>query len=157
MAIFTEKKIIFKELELQVLDHDQAKPLLHVVWENQAKLMRTNLYSIGRIYYFHAILAKAIDEYGILKAKAAELNQEAEKVDPRLESFLERMLWKYSPLHNVRRAWEQHQDEKYQYPPTMLLTADHDDRVVPLHSLKLLAVWRLDAKVSSDESIEPAQ
>ncbi|KAI3832280.1 hypothetical protein MKX03_009324 [Papaver bracteatum] len=44
--------------------------------------------------YVHAILAKAIDEYGILKARAAELNQEAEKVDPRLESFLERMLWK---------------------------------------------------------------
>ncbi|XP_026460741.1 26S proteasome non-ATPase regulatory subunit 1 homolog A-like isoform X1 [Papaver somniferum] len=44
--------------------------------------------------YVHAILAKAIDEYGILKARAAELNQGAEKVDPRLESFLERMLWK---------------------------------------------------------------
>jgi prolyl oligopeptidase len=41
-----------------------------------------------------------------------------------------RTLLGYSPLHNVRPA---------SYPPTLLTTGDHDDRVVPGHTLKFAA------------------
>lgn len=39
-------------------------------------------------------------------------------------------LIEYSPLHTVKAQI---------YPATMVLTADHDDRVVPLHTFKLVA------------------
>ncbi|MGE5359856.1 MAG: prolyl oligopeptidase family serine peptidase [Bacteroidales bacterium] len=40
-------------------------------------------------------------------------------------------LIRYSPLHNIRPGTH--------YPATLVLTSDHDDRVVPLHSFKFAA------------------
>ena len=42
-----------------------------------------------------------------------------------------RAIHAYSPLHNLRPGTS--------YPPTLVTTADHDDRVVPAHSFKFAA------------------
>ena len=58
---------------------------------------------------------------------AAWISDYGDPGDP--EQF--RQALSYSPLHNVRPGTS--------YPATLVLTADHDDRVVPLHSHKLTA------------------
>jgi prolyl oligopeptidase len=42
-----------------------------------------------------------------------------------------KFIFPYSPLHNIRKG--------FPYPPVLITTADHDDRVVPAHSFKYAA------------------
>jgi prolyl oligopeptidase len=48
-----------------------------------------------------------------------------------------RALYAYSPLHNVAAGGR--------YPPLLVTTADHDDRVVPAHAYKFVATLRARA------------
>lgn len=54
-------------------------------------------------------------------------------------------LMEYSPLHNV--------DPATAYPPTLITTAEGDDRVVPMHSYKLAAELQHAAGGSSEEPL----
>jgi prolyl oligopeptidase len=45
-------------------------------------------------------------------------------------------LYAYSPLQNLKRGTK--------YPPTLIATADHDDRVMPAHSFKFAATMQAD-------------
>ena len=52
-------------------------------------------------------------------------------------------LYAYSPLHNITAG--------VRYPATLIVTADHDDRVVPAHSFKYAAA--LQALAGSDSPV----
>lgn len=54
-----------------------------------------------------------------------------------------KFMYAYSPLHNVRTGVE--------YPPTLIMTADTDDRVIPGHALKFAAT--LYEKYAGDNPI----
>jgi prolyl oligopeptidase len=56
-------------------------------------------------------------------------------------------LRRYSPLHNIRLG--------VCYPPTLVTTADHDDRVVPSHSYKFTAALQA-AQMSAPGCRNPA-
>jgi prolyl oligopeptidase len=54
-----------------------------------------------------------------------------------------RTMYAYSPLHNIRTGTS--------YPPTIITSGDHDDRVVPGHSFKFAAA--LQAAQAGDAPI----
>ena len=62
-----------------------------------------------------------IPEYGSAEANEAQF----------------KTLFAYSPLHNIRPV---------AYPPLLVMTADHDDRVLPAHSKKFIATLQATAK-----------
>jgi prolyl oligopeptidase len=43
-------------------------------------------------------------------------------------------MYAYSPLHNVKKGVD--------YPATLIITGDHDDRVFPAHSFKFAATMQ---------------
>jgi len=57
-------------------------------------------------------------------------------------------IYAYSPLHNVKDP----ADSGNPYPPTLLTTADHDDRVAPLHSYKYAAELQHRAGASGSQT-----
>ncbi len=68
--------------------------------------------------------------------------------DPRrsVEEF--RTLHAYSPYHRVRGA--------ERYPPLLIMTSDHDDRVVPAHSMKFAARVQASGAPTALLRVEPA-
>ena len=53
-----------------------------------------------------------------------------------------RAIYKFSPVHNVHAGTH--------YPPTLITTADHDDRVFPAHSFKFAAAMQEAASETPD-------
>jgi prolyl oligopeptidase len=53
-------------------------------------------------------------------------------------------IYKYSPLHNIKPG--------IAYPPTLITTADHDDRVFPAHSFKFAAAMQAAVSQRNDEA-----
>jgi prolyl oligopeptidase len=56
-------------------------------------------------------------------------------------------IYKYSPLHNIKPG--------VAYPPTLITTADHDDRVFPAHSFKFAATMQAAVREQEKDQQSP--
>jgi prolyl oligopeptidase len=74
----------------------------------------------------------AVGVHDMLRYHTASANARQWSSDYGLSEDAEQFkaLYAYSPYHNVKKTC---------YPPTLITTADHDDRVVPWHSFKFAA------------------
>ena len=87
---------------------------------------------IQRPDLFGAVLP-AVGVLDMLRYQTASANARQWSSDYGLSEDPEQFkaLYAYSPVHNVKKGMC--------YPPTLITTADHDDRVVPWHSYKFAA------------------
>eukprot|EP00475_Leptophrys_vorax_P015929 TRINITY_DN22315_c0_g1_i1.p1 TRINITY_DN22315_c0_g1~~TRINITY_DN22315_c0_g1_i1.p1 ORF type:complete len:766 (-),score=203.36 TRINITY_DN22315_c0_g1_i1:48-2345(-) len=53
-------------------------------------------------------------------------------------------LYAYSPVHNIQKVKSENAPVPSRFPAVLAATADHDDRVVPLHSLKYMATLQYE-------------
>ena len=79
-----------------------------------------------------AVALPAVGVLDMLRYHTASANARQWSTDYGLSDDPEQFkaLYSYSPYHNVKKTC---------YPPTLITTADHDDRVVPWHSFKFAA------------------
>jgi prolyl oligopeptidase len=127
-----------------------AEHLVHSGWTSAAKLAVSGRSNGGLLA--GALLTQRADLFACVVPEVGVLDMlrfanwtigqawVSDYGDPYADAEQFATLFAYSPLHRLRPDAE--------YPPVLVLTSDHDDRVVPAHSVKFAA--RLQAVVEEN-------